>query len=197
MGGNGSGRRAVDFEPAPDVDPWERQPKETDKAFGAFAAYRDLGLERSVAKALDILGKKPNYTSTMEQWSVRWGWRLRSSAWDSYVDRRERDVVLEAAEQKAREKLLVADGMWKTAAKGLMMWSSYLNDVDALRKQRSADAAPTPPPISPADVHRLADAGLKLSQLLEGKPTDIQEQRTRITVEERRRPVGNGASTGR
>ena len=45
------------------------------------------------------------------------------------------------------------------------------------------------PPISPADVNRLAEAGLKLSQLLEGKPTDIQEQRRQITISERRKGI--------
>lgn len=186
MGGRGSGARPSDFDPAPGIDPWERQPKETDKAFAAFATYRDLGAERSVAKLCETLGKKPIYRRVCEGWSSKWGWRIRTAAWDAYCDRREREVVLEEAEKKAREKLSVADGMWKTAAKGLLMWSRYLDHV---QQQQQATGSVSTPPISPADVHRLADAGLKLSQLLEGKPTDISEQRKQITVEERRKGI--------
>lgn len=187
MGGKGSGRVGViDFEPAPGTDPWERQPRESFQAFAAFKAYRDLGYERTVAKVLVGLGKKPNYRSTCEKWSIAWAWRIRAGAWDAHEDRRERETALDAAELKAREKLSVADGLWKTGAKGLVMWSKYLDhkmEVDA------KTGVPTVPPISPADVQRLADAGLKLSLLLEGKPTDIQEQRKRITVEERRKGI--------
>lgn len=39
------------------IDRWDRQPKETMEAFQAFAAYRDLGDERSGAKVAKALGK--------------------------------------------------------------------------------------------------------------------------------------------
>ncbi len=174
MGGRGSGKHsAVEFEPAPDIDPWGRQPKETDKAFAAFAIYRGLGSERSSAKTTKVLGKKPGYNRVCEQWSVRWGWRARAGAWDAYEDRREREIVLEAAEKNAREKLLVADGMWRTAAKAMLMWNRVLDHLEQQAATQPPNTPPPTPPLSPADVHRLADAGLKLSQLLEGKPTDI------------------------
>ena len=47
---------------------WERQDGETAQAFQAFAEYRDMGAERSLAKVAQKLGKsKP----LMERWSSR------------------------------------------------------------------------------------------------------------------------------
>jgi hypothetical protein len=180
----------VDYTPAQDIDPWDMQPGETDKSFAAFVAYRDLGPGRSVAKALPILGKKPNYTSTAQAWSRKFGWVMRADCWDAHQDRSNRAAILDESEKKARQKLAVADSMWKTAATGLILWSTYLNDQRKTQKElETKGSALTQPNISPSDVQRLADAGLKLSQLLEGKPTDIQEQRNQITVEDKRRAI--------
>ena len=187
MGGRGSGRpTTADFEPAPDVDPWDRQPKETDKAWQAFSIYRGFGADRSVRKTLEQLGKKPSFKSHMEKWSVRWGWRMRASAWDTHRDRCEREVVLDQAAKVVREKMAVADGLWKTAAKALVMWNKY---IDHQMKEDTAAGIPSEPPVSPSEVQRMADTGLKLSQLLEGKPTDINEQRAQITIDERRKGI--------
>ncbi len=186
MGGRGSGSKPVEVALAVGLDPWERQPGESAKAWSAFVEYRKLGAERAIRKVVQSVGQKARYVSVLEKWSARWGWVMRAGAWDAYADRCEREAVLEVAEQKARDKLSVADEMWQTAALGLVMWSEYLIHV---RQEQIAAGAPAEPPISPADVHRLADAGLKLSQLLEGKPTDIQEQRAQITIEERRKGI--------
>ena len=77
------------------------------------------------------------------------------------------------------------------------MWNEVLNHAMAVGKQakeaaiEAGTAAPAPPspPISPNDTQKLADAGMKLVQLLEGKPTDIREQRQQITIEERRKGI--------
>ena len=37
--------------------PWERQKGESEKAFGAFAAYRDMGPERTISAVVKKLGK--------------------------------------------------------------------------------------------------------------------------------------------
>jgi hypothetical protein len=73
-----------------DTPLWGRQAGESDKAFHAFCAYRDLGPLRSLANAGQVLGKAK---ATLEQWSAKWAWVRRCSAWDDESDRlgRERD----------------------------------------------------------------------------------------------------------
>lgn len=77
----------------PKVRPWERQPKEPDKAFVAFTKYRDQPTdERSVrAVARDL---KVHDTQT-HRWSAGWAWLERAAAWDRHLD---------AIAQKEREK---------------------------------------------------------------------------------------------
>ncbi len=197
MGGKGSGSKPVEFDPASGVDPWERQPGETGKAFAAFAEYRKMGPERAIRKVVQAVGQKDRYASVLEKWSARWGWVTRAAEWDSYEDRREREAVLEVAEKKAVERVRVAQLMVDVSAKSLFMWNEVLNHAMTVGKKAKEDAlnagavvpSPPSPPISPNDTQRLADAGMKLVQLLEGKPTDIREQRQQITVEERRKGI--------
>lgn len=186
MGGKGSGKFSkVGYNCDSDREPWERQAKETDQAWRMFVAYRDLGDGRSVDKAVVSIGKKPNYRKTAIHWSTGWGWRMRAAAWDNHVDAVKRQAVLKDAEKKARSKLRVADGMWQTAAKGLVMWSNYLDKV--MEAQAKKPNMIQPPPITPTEVQRLAEAGVKLSQLLEDKPTDIQEKRLQLSIDEKRK----------
>src|SRR3974377_1753660 len=73
-----------------------RQPKERAKAFEAFQLYRDMGVERSLAKVGQQLGKS---TPLMERWSKRWNWVARVTAWDMEQDRRTREANLKQIEQ--------------------------------------------------------------------------------------------------
>lgn len=66
------------------IEPWERQHRETAPAWQAFKAYRDMGLERSLSKVGQQLGKS---TPLMSRWSARWKWVRRCEAWDREQDR--------------------------------------------------------------------------------------------------------------
>jgi hypothetical protein len=78
-------------EPIDDIPPplpWERggmgSENETDQSFEAFEIYRELGLQRSLAKTAAALGKS---TPMMERWNRRHNWQNRIRAWDRHSSR--------------------------------------------------------------------------------------------------------------
>nr|WSZ96857.1 hypothetical protein OH820_15360 [Streptomyces sp. NBC_00857] len=79
------------------VEPWERQSGESPQAFEAFAAYRDLGVTRSVAKVARELGKS---TTLLFRWSKQYAWVMRATAYD-----RDQDRVFLAEQQQARRDI--------------------------------------------------------------------------------------------
>lgn len=80
--------------------PWDRQPEESGRAFQAFAAYRDLGPERTLDKAAAAYGR---HVSLMRRWSARYGWRVRAAAWDD-EQAREMEAALRQRRRAACER---------------------------------------------------------------------------------------------
>lgn len=84
------------------VDPWERQPDETDPAFEAFKRYRDMGATRSTAKVGRDLGKSKN---VIDGWCKRHSWVVRVRGYDAHVDREwlkeQRQLRRKAAQRNA------------------------------------------------------------------------------------------------
>jgi hypothetical protein len=84
---------------------WERQDRESIKAYKAFCVYRDLGYNRSLQEAMNELrqnrGKTPvnvrqkNDPRLLERWSSKYRWVSRAEAYDEY---------LEGMERKERER---------------------------------------------------------------------------------------------
>jgi hypothetical protein len=76
---------------------FERQPRETSKAFAAFSAYLAMGPERSLAAVGAKLGKSK---VMMEKWSRKYDWPARVAAHGAHLALVER----EAAEAVVRAK---------------------------------------------------------------------------------------------
>ena len=76
---------------------WQQQPRETDKAFRAFIAYRRLEAEeRSLSRVVSELGKS---RALIEGWSSRWSWVERARTWDNHQELR----VLEGRIEEKRQ----------------------------------------------------------------------------------------------
>ena len=87
---------------------WEQQPDETAHAYHAFAAYRDLGITRSIRKAAGTFygtGTDPKLSqiNTMKAWSSQNLWVARAEAFDAHMDR-ERIIELEQARRDHVER---------------------------------------------------------------------------------------------
>ena len=63
---------------------WERQPKETEQAWAAFLAYRDLEPPRTVTAVAENLSKSRQLITT---WKSRWFWDERVRAYDNEVQK--------------------------------------------------------------------------------------------------------------
>ena len=66
------------------LQPWDIQPGETVKAYRAFAIYRDLGEDRSLAELGRILGKA---RQNFDPWARDHHWSDRVRAFDEHVSR--------------------------------------------------------------------------------------------------------------
>lgn len=68
---------------------WERCPGESTKAYNAFCAYRDMGPERSLEKTGRTLDK-PRTKQYLGEWSVKYNWVERATAYDDYIEKKKR-----------------------------------------------------------------------------------------------------------
>lgn len=85
--------------------PWEQQPGESAKAFEAFAAYRDMGAERSVRKVAQKLSKS---ATQIKEWSAKWRWVERSRAYDRELDRQAHARAVRDVQQMADRHIRIA-----------------------------------------------------------------------------------------
>ena len=69
---------------------FERQAKESEKAFAAFSIYLSQGPERSLAK---VAAKLSRSKVMMERWSRRWDWRGRLVAYAQHMATVEREAT--------------------------------------------------------------------------------------------------------
>lgn len=139
-----------------DVKPWERQDKETPKQFEAFAAYRDMGEERSLTKVAQILNKSKQL---LGRWSSDNKWVERCAAWDKEQDRILRQEQIKDIKKMRKRHADVASAMITAAAKGLK---------EIMEK---------PKEMTPNDVARLVDVASKLERLSRGDTSEVIEQR--------------------
>lgn len=141
-------------------EPWERQVGETDRAFAAFRAYRDMGAERSLARVGRELGKTKG---TVEGLSARNHWRERVIAWDIEVDRRDREHLEERRRQVNEAGLAAGSAALSRALERLIGKDSDGNPIKKLDSSK----------LEPGEVAALMREGAKLQRLSLGLATDI------------------------
>ena len=147
------------------MTPWEQQPKESAKAFEAFALYRDLGpAERSVREVARRLGKS---ATLIAKWSSRDEWVERAQAWDAEQDRVRREAMQEEAKRMGERHARLARRVLELAA------------------QKIDQLDPSDLPVH--QLARLMAEAAKLERLALGEPDTITETRAPATPEEVKR----------
>ena len=100
------------------MEQWDRQPKETAKAYEAFCVYRDLGVGRQYAKTARELEKNE---SLIRRWAMAWNWKERAEVWDKSVTEAARREAIQERMEILKETNQAARDIWQellTAFKG-------------------------------------------------------------------------------
>lgn len=136
------------------VDPWELQEGESTKAFEAFCVYRDLGINRSIAKAGESLGKSQ---ALLEGWSSKHSWVDRAAAWDAEQDRILRQEQLKEIKKMRKRHADLAHDMLLKAAQAL----KFIPEDE----------------VKAADISRMVEVASKLERISRGDSGEVVEER--------------------
>lgn len=146
--------------PAPGPLPWERQPRESDKAWKCFTFYRDSGGERSLESTAQAFG----YSSRrqVERYAERHTWRVRVVAWDAHLDALRRDAVEDEVEQMARRHATIT-------RRTLDKFGEWLDAHDMKS-------------MAPGEAIRMLEAAVKLERQARGAPDEPSSPAVNVQV---------------
>ncbi len=94
--------------PTKPTRPWDILDAESSLAFDRFCSYRELGPNRSIARAVKHLGKAPVYIRQLEIWSSKHDWVSRARSYDAHVRRESEPGTLDAIRQMRVDHVLAA-----------------------------------------------------------------------------------------
>jgi len=149
----------------PAVLPFEQQPREPNKAFGAFKLYLDLGPARTVAAVAAKLGRHPG---ALHRWCAKYDWVGRVTAHNRHVSDLERKAIERVVCEQAVQWWLLHEPVrraaWKEAEEGILMVR------EARQRWQKSDETP-----GFEGMARMLDMAFKLKQFATGMPREIKE----------------------
>lgn len=96
--------------------PWERQKGESEKAFEAFTAYRDMGPERTISAVVKKLEKS---RTLIDRWKDRWDWQERVRAYDNELEKEARAKAVRGRKDMTERHIKIAMQVQKKALEAL------------------------------------------------------------------------------
>ena len=145
---------------------FEQQPKESDKAFAAFAVYLSMGPERSLDAVRLKCGK---CARLIQRWSSQWRWTERVGAHTAHLAVIER----EAAEALARGKS--AEWLKRQQELREREWAMHEKCIAAAERGLKAFMEREKVYANLADIARMLEVASKLGRLASGMATDKTE----------------------
>ena len=139
---------------------WDRLPGESSKAYFHFCLYRDMGVARSLRQMAHV----PGCTSQRRQcnrWSTRWRWVERCGQYDDYLERQAR--LQQERERRAMHK--------RHAKMGMLAQTFAVRKLEKMASRIEQDEER----VSPGEVARILEIGVKVERLARGEPTDSHE----------------------
>ena len=139
---------------------WSRQDGESPQAFQAFAEYRDMGAERSLAKVAQKLGKSK---ALMDRWSRHWHWGERVNVWDDEMDKLSCVELKKGITEMRKNHIGIAKAM-------------LVKELQALQKLPITE-------MTPKDITTMVDVAAKLERISRGEATEKTESKTELAGE--------------
>ena len=160
--------------------PFEKQGRESAKAFAAFSLYLSLGAERSTREVGKKLGKSEGL---IERWAAKYDWRSRVAAHAEHLAVVEREAVEAVARGKAVEWGMREQTLKETE------WRLHERAIAAAEKALDAFMVKEKVYANLADIARMLEIASKLGRLATGladgenrKGDDLPTMRVEVTV---------------
>ena len=159
---------------------FEKQPRESDKAFAAFSLYLSLGPERSTREVGKQLGKSEGL---IERWAAKVDWRSRVAAHTAHLAMVEREAIEAVARGKSAE--------WEVREQKLREteWAMHEAAIAAAKKGLAAYMEREKVYANLADIARMLEIASKLGRLATGlgdgehrNGNDLPAMRVEVTV---------------
>lgn len=113
---------------------WERQPRETAKAFTYFQTYLELGIKRSHTNVAKIYGTS---LVNMSRMARKWEWKKRVEAWTDFTAdiKRENDlrVIQQMNERHAQHAQAVESALMSFAKNALQLINDSAIDFNDIK----------------------------------------------------------------
>jgi len=160
--------------------PFERLPRESEKAFAAFSLYLSQGSERSIAECARKLLKSSRLLRT---WAQKYDWAGRVAAHSAHLAIVEREAIEAAARGKAAE--------WSSREQKLREteWQMHEAAIAAAKRGLKAYMERDKVYANLADIARMLEIASKLGRLATGlgdgegrNGNDLPAMRVEVTV---------------
>lgn len=146
--------------------PFERQERESEKAFTAFQLYLNMGPQRSLEAVAGKLGKSK---TLLERWSTRHAWVARVEAQNEYLARVERETTVGLVRAKANEWLARQQKLREAE------WDLHEKCIAAARRALTTFLERDKVFANLADIARMVEVASKMGRLASGMATDKTE----------------------
>ncbi len=141
---------------------WQQLPGETDKAYEAFAVYRNLEPnERSLSRVTSELAKS---IPLVKRWSSQWQWVERARDWDHYQELRILEARIQEKQQMDERHLKIIRAARNKAVEAL-------TNMDAETLAKNA-----------CELRHWIVEFVKLERLIMGEPESIEERREKVEI---------------